>query len=159
LKNAKRELSAAQAAGLGTGGPADAQIEHSRSKARPAQRRDAPVTCAHCSRSVRRKSRQQRFCGRKCRVSAHRAKTAIRPLKIHSRYPHSGDETKVRKKAKDSNGLRDRFSRSTPRISGPASVIEAEVYAGRNWQRVVSSDGVEVEIAWLRPRALRETGE
>jgi hypothetical protein len=93
LKNARREPSAARAAGRGIGSPADAQVEHLRSKA---------------IRPVRRKSGQQRFCGRKCRVQ------------------------------------------------GPAHVIEAEVYGGRNWQRVVSSDGVVVEIARLRPRALKE---
>src|SRR5262249_16610532 len=101
---------------------------------RLAQRSDTPVICAHCSRSVRRKSRQQRFCARKCRVSAHREKTPVQPLK---NQPHS---------------------RSTPRNLW-ARVIEVELYGGRDWQRVVSSDGVVSWMTWLRPRPLGDTGE
>lgn len=119
-----------------------------------ARRRDEPVMCAHCQRTVRRKSRQQRFCSRRCRVSAHRAKAALEQIRIRPRYPHGLSETNARKKAGISNGLRERFSGSTPHIFGPARVIETEVYGGRNWRSVVSSDGVTVEIARLRPRAL-----
>lgn len=124
-----------------------------RSHNRIEPRRDAPVTCDHCGRTVRRKSRQQRFCSRRCRVSAHRAKAAVEPMKIRPRCPRSGDETHPVKNASNSSRLRGQFSGSTARIFGPAHVIGAEVFGRRNWQRVVSSDGVAVEIAQLRPRA------
>jgi hypothetical protein len=35
-------------------------------------RRDAPVKCSACGRTVRRKSRQQRYCSDRCRVYAQR---------------------------------------------------------------------------------------
>jgi hypothetical protein len=44
-------------------------------------RRDAPVKCSACGRTVRRKSRQQRYCSGRCRVYAQRenkARTAIK---------------------------------------------------------------------------------
>ena len=123
-------------------------------KNRLAPRRDQPVTCAHCGRMVRRKSRQQRFCGRRCRVSAHRAKLAVQPIKIDARYPRSGRETKPRKKANKSRQLRERLLRSTSRILAPADVIEIEVFGGLSWQRVVSSDGVVTEVAYLRKPTL-----
>jgi hypothetical protein len=44
-------------------------------------RRDAPVKCAACGRTVKRKSRQQRYCSDRCRDYARRennARTAIK---------------------------------------------------------------------------------
>ena len=44
-------------------------------------RRDVPVKCAACGRTVRRKSRQQRYCSDRCRDYARRenkARTAIK---------------------------------------------------------------------------------
>jgi hypothetical protein len=39
-------------------------------------RRDAPVKCAACGRTVRRKSRQQRYCSDRCRKFASRENAA-----------------------------------------------------------------------------------
>jgi hypothetical protein len=128
-----------------------AQVESAGSKLR---QRDKQVTCVHCGRTARRKSRHQTFCSRRCRVSAHRARMAIQPMKISPRYPHSGDETQARKNASIYSRLRKRFSGSTPRIFGPLHVIEAEVYGGRDWRREVSPDGVVVDVAWLQAPSL-----
>jgi hypothetical protein len=54
---------------------------------RLALRRDAPVVCPGCGRSVRRKARQQVYCSTRCRKRAHRAETAVQPTKIVPRYP------------------------------------------------------------------------
>jgi hypothetical protein len=133
--------------------PADLQTELLSSKrARLAQRRDQPVACERCGRTVRRKSRHQKFCSRRCRVSAHRAKTVAQPIKNRPRYPHTGDETKTSKIASNSSRLRKRFSGPTPHISGPQRVIDVEVYGGRTWQRVVSIDGVVCGVARLHKR-------
>jgi hypothetical protein len=123
-----------------------------------ARRRDEPVICANpkCGRTVRRRSRHQRYCSSRCRVSAHRAKKAVEPTKIVARYPRSGHETRPPKKAQDFNGLQDRFSRSTLRISGPRHVIEVEVFGGRVWQALVGPDGIAVQLSRLRQRALME---
>jgi hypothetical protein len=40
------------------------------------------------------------------------------------------------------------------RIIGPADVIEAECFGPGSWQPSISSDGVKIEIARLRQRAL-----
>jgi hypothetical protein len=40
------------------------------------------------------------------------------------------------------------------RILGPADVIEAEVFGRYSWAPAVSSDGVAIEVAQLRPRVL-----
>jgi hypothetical protein len=40
------------------------------------------------------------------------------------------------------------------RILAPRDIIEAECWGSHSWQSSVSSDGVKIEIARLRPRAL-----
>jgi hypothetical protein len=115
---------------------------------RLALHRDQPVTCAHCGRIVKRKSRHQKFCSNRCRVSAHRAEA----IKIHQCYPSSGAETKATKIASNSNCLHEQFSRSTAHISGPAHVIKIEVLDRHKWHGSVSPDGVPHWIAYLRPR-------
>ena len=42
-------------------------------------------------------------------------------------------------------------------VRAPRHVIEAEVFGGRIWRQIVSSDGVVCEVGTLRPRALRTT--
>jgi len=43
------------------------------------------------------------------------------------------------------------------KIRAPRHVIEAEVFGGRIWRQIVSSDGLVCEVGTLRPRALRTT--
>ena len=41
------------------------------------------------------------------------------------------------------------------KIRAPRHVIEAEVFGGRIWPPMISSDGVVCEVGTLRPRALQ----
>src|SRR5262245_57535812 len=43
-------------------------------------------------------------------------------------------------------------------VQAPSHVIEAEVFGGRAWRRIVSSDGVACEVGTLRKRTLVEGG-
>ncbi len=116
-------------------------------KSRLAHRRDQPVTCAHCGRTFKRKSRHQKFCRDGCRVSAHRAEAT----KNQQSYPSSGAETKATKIASNSSGLHERFSGSRAHISGPAHVIKIELLDRYKWHPSVSPDGVRVLVArWRR---------
>ena len=45
-------------------------------------------------------------------------------------------------------------AKSSARIVGPRSVIHAEIIAGREWQEVVSADGVKSYVSRLGKRAL-----
>lgn len=82
------------------------------------------VTCGHCGRTVQRQARQQLYCSLRCRVSAHRAKSALQ------------------------------FWGSTLRISRPRYVIEAEVFGDRSWQFMTSPGGITVEVSRLSTRAV-----
>jgi hypothetical protein len=131
------------------GDKADAVL--SQGKRRQA-RRDAPLKCAHCHRTVRRKSRHQRFCSRRCRVSAFRAKTTVHAPEKVPPYPPTGSRNAQDKKASNPNGLKRKISGSIPHILGPVHVIEAEVVAERDWRKVTSADGVDSFVAHLRKR-------
>jgi hypothetical protein len=119
---------------------------------RLASRRNAPVTCANCGRSVERYSRQQRFCSRRCRQAAHyvekvargdfSTRTVARP-------------TKPRKNDNKSKRLQWAIRQSGHRILAPTAVLAVEVF-DRDWQVAISSDGVAIEIGRLRARALVE---
>jgi hypothetical protein len=96
-----------------------------------ARRRDEPVTCAHCQRTVRRKSRQQRFCSLRRRVSAHRARTAVQPIKIRPRHPIAGRN----------NSVPNPKNRSEPRC--PTATSDKKSITGRDrltWRK----DGVRL---------------
>ena len=56
-------------------------------------RRDSPVKCAACGRTVRRKSRQQRYCSDRCRKFASRENAASQinaRTAIKNRAGHQG---------------------------------------------------------------------
>ena len=118
---------------------------------RPATtRRDAPVKCEACGRSVTRHSRQQRYCSDRCRDFARRennGRTAIKNsvLGLDTRKP-----TNPPKKVNGFNGLQAAKSGSTPRIHGPRHVIERELIAGCDWHEEISPDGVVVQVTQLR---------
>jgi hypothetical protein len=65
---------------------------------RLAARRDVPVVCPCCGRSVRRKARQQVYCSTRCRKRAHRSETAVQPTKIVPRHSPSGSGTTPKKR-------------------------------------------------------------
>jgi hypothetical protein len=121
---------------------------------RLAHRRDQAVLCDHCGRKVRRKSRHQRFCSRRCRVSAHRAKTFVQAIKKRRRYPPTGDETNASNIVSNSKRVPQRFLGSSPHIRGPKHVIEDEVVAGRDWRQVTSADGIASFVSHLHEPTL-----
>ena len=60
------------------------------------------------------------------------------------------------KKQRKPNALQGEKIRSTPRIVGPADVLAIAVLGGCPCQPQVGSDGIAVEVARLRARALVE---
>jgi hypothetical protein len=69
----------------------------------------------------------------------------------------TGAPTKRQKIHSNNNALQRAKIQSGTRILGPASVLAIEVF-GRAWQSRVSSGGVAIEVAQLRPRALVNWG-
>ena len=111
-------------------------------------RRDAPVVCARCGRSVPRQARQQKFCSAHCRELA----------KQRTRKAFLGQDTGVPPNPlKNVNGFK---SPPTPKsgssivLRAHRHVIEAEVFGGRAWRGIVSSSGVGCEVSTWRKRTL-----
>ena len=113
--------------------------------------------CAVCGHALVRKhtGRKPRFCSDRCRDRARKGrKSAFRGtvLGVGSHRPRYARNSDVNSKA------------CKPVFAGRGSVdprlwhtiIEVEVFAGRDWQKIISRDGVPSEIAVLRARALRE---
>jgi hypothetical protein len=93
----------------------------------------------------------RKYCGRKCSGDA-------------ARFPHVYDwnnshPTKSRANASCAQlaGLNLGNRGDLRGIVGPAHVIAAEVFGGRDWQPATSSGGVPIEIGRIRRRALVET--
>lgn len=111
--------------------------------------------CPVCERTVERQSRQQVYCSRKCMRKANYAKNAGLGLLL-------GQDTAVgpdpHKNSNENNILQWPKSRSSTcfrdGIVGPRRVTDVEVVAGREWQEVVSSDGVVCYVSRLAQRAL-----
>ena len=117
-----------------------------------ASRRDAPVVCRVCGRRVERAARQQLYCSRVCR---ERGKQRVRKASLGR---DTGAPPNPPKKLNGVNGLQGSKARSSPPPNLLREVIETEVFAGRAWRPVISSDGVSCEVSTLRPRALRNNG-
>jgi hypothetical protein len=119
------------------------------SSTRHTSRRDAPVLCP-CGRQVARHARQQRFCSTRCRQRAHyvekvargdfSARTVARP-------------TDPPKKDNKSNALQRAKTLSSKRIFAPAFVLAVEIF-DHPWKPAISSNGLPISIAPLRPRTL-----
>jgi hypothetical protein len=110
-------------------------------------RRDAPVKCAACGRTVRRKSRQQRYCSDRCRVYAQRenarsqinARTAIKHPVMGQ---DSGSVTNPPKKLCENNDLQGAKSGSSIPLNmlggyrwPKATRIEREI-----WRKIVRAE-------------------
>jgi len=109
-----------------------------------ALRRDAPVTCAGCGRQVQRQSRQQRFCSDRCRKTARPA-----------RDTEASKQNRLKRNSRTNPPkIINEISGAMGRISGPSHIIDAEVWAGREWHPAISSGGVSIEIGRLRTRTL-----
>ena len=129
---------------------------HDKPKPALASRRDAPVVCARCGRSVPRQARQQRFCSDRCRErnrEGERGKQRSRKALLRG---DTGAPRAPPKKANGFNVLSAPKSRSSIALQAPRHVIEAEIFGGRVWRSVVSSSGVVCEVGALRERALRD---
>jgi hypothetical protein len=113
--------------------------------------------CAVCSRTlvVKQTGRKRRFCSDHCRDRARQDRNyAFRGTVggLGSGVPrNAGNFLAI------SNGCK-------PVLAGRGyvnpqlwhAIVEVEVFAGRDWLEVVSTDGVRCLVAVLRPRALRE---
>jgi hypothetical protein len=69
----------------------------------------------------------------------------------------TGAPTKHPKNYSNNNALRGAKIQSSTRIVGPTRVLAIEVF-GHAWVLRTSSDGVTIEVAQLRPRALVSAG-
>jgi hypothetical protein len=117
-----------------------------------AARRDAPVLCRVCGRRVERAARQQLYCSRVCR---ERGKERVRKASLGG---DTGAPPNPPKKLNGTNGLQRSKSRSSTPQDLLREVIETEVFDGRSWRPVTSTDGVTCWVSALRPRALRANG-
>jgi hypothetical protein len=117
-----------------------------------ATRRDAPVLCRTCGRCVERAARQQVYCSRVCR---ERGKERVKKAFLGST---TGGPPNPPKKLNGANGLQGSKARSSTPQTLLREVIEIEVFAGRSWRLVTSTDGISCEVSTLRPRALRDNG-
>jgi hypothetical protein len=109
-----------------------------------ATRRDEPVVCATCEKTIERRMRGQKYCSRKCR---ERGRERCRKAFLG----HTACAPATPKKNRtDSNALAAAQRRGSHEICGPAKVIESECYAGREWKSVVSPDGVKTLVARWR---------
>jgi hypothetical protein len=111
--------------------------------------------CIVCEEPIERQTERQRICGRsRCRAELRRfPHLFVFPVKM-GRGSRNGFN---RARNAHSTGFKTALlPGATRRIYGPRRVIAAECFA-RNWQQVVSSDGVPIEVARLRPRALQDS--
>jgi hypothetical protein len=112
--------------------------------------RNAPVVCDGCGRKVQRRSRQQRYCSRRCRQRGNYSQKV-------ARGDFSGRTialpTNLIKKRHQINEVQRAKTLSSTRIIGPPQVIAIELF-DRLWESTVSPDGIVAEVSRLRPRAL-----
>jgi hypothetical protein len=105
-----------------------------------------PVICDNCGREVERQARQQRFCSARCKEAARGRRRSRKALLTRD----AGAPSHPLKKLNGFSALEGPESRS----SLVRTAIETEFFGGRTWRPAVSSGGVEVEVARIRPRAL-----
>jgi hypothetical protein len=124
-------------------------------------RRNEPVRCPICNRTVKRKSRQQVYCSPKCmRKGNYVRKAGLGQLvgqdtALIPNPPKKVSENNILQWPKWRSSILAKGLRSDG-IVGPRSVIQTEVIAGRKWEEVVSSSGVRSYISRLTRRALRD---
>jgi hypothetical protein len=94
-------------------------------------RRDAPVKCSACGRTVRRKSRQQRYCSDRCRVYAQRENKARTAIKNPVVGQDSGSVTNPPKKSCENNSLQGAKSGSS---------IPFNILGGYRWPNSIGVD-------------------
>jgi hypothetical protein len=114
--------------------------------------------CPICERTAERKSRTQVYCSAKCMRRANYGKPPAGALENGPRNPHSPHVLTPHKISNENNILQWPKTRSSlcfrDGIVGPPRVIHAAVIAGREWQEIVSSDGVKSYVSRVAKRAL-----
>jgi predicted nucleic acid-binding Zn ribbon protein len=105
--------------GTAIGAPYCAPCSHqqkavSATNARRATRRDSPVTCATCGKTVERRMRAQIYCSSRCR---DRGRQRVRKALLG---PDTRAPASRHKKPRAINGLRTEETRPSIGISGPA---------------------------------------
>jgi len=98
----------------------------------------------------------QEFCSQRCRQAALRGRQA---RVTHGMAHPTGAAEIIAVRPSPIAEVPVNTHASRPENQGgsaPSHVIEAEVFGGRTWRQVASSDGVVCEVGRLRPRALRE---
>ena len=86
-------------------------------------RRDAPVCCPSCGRTVRRKARKQLYCSTRCRKRAHYRKSVAEGKFNDPRYLGSGRGTMPPKTASKNNDLQPQKSGSSKFAKAPLDVL------------------------------------
>ena len=115
------------------------------------------ATCASCGRVLIAKhtGRKRHYCSDRCRDRARQDRAyAFRGTAIGagSRVPrNAGNSSNISKNCGQDFGGRASVDPQLWR-----AIVELEIFAGRDWRELVSSDGVRCEVTALRPRALRE---
>jgi endogenous inhibitor of DNA gyrase (YacG/DUF329 family) len=116
--------------------------------------RTRKLNCGSCGKPITHHAgRRPSYCSARCRIREF-GKGRSRKAFLGR---DTGAPTKRQKNHSDINFLQRPKIQSGTRILGPASVLVIEVF-GRAWQSRVSSDGVAIEVAQLRPRALVNWG-
>ena len=97
-----------------------------------AVRRNDPVRCPVCPRTVERRSRQQVYCSPRCRKRAGRGKSLSDVFKTPPRYSYSRHGTNPHKSASENNVLQRPKSQSSLFGKGPSEPdLEEEAGNGR----------------------------
>jgi hypothetical protein len=131
------------------------QVNSQPPKLAQAPRKNQSLRCPICEGTFRRRARQQRYCSPKCMRKANYVRRAGSGLLLGQ------DTALVRnppKSSHDFNELKRAKTRSSSSIIGPQKVIQAEIIAGREWQEVISANGVTSYVGRITGRALIEGG-
>ena len=129
------------------------QVPHRTSaKENQVRRAGNALRCQKCGKPLhaKRGSRRQLYCSYKCRDEARRSRNFA--ALACTRRGSQGIPRSVENQPLVSNGYKAYYVVRPPCIVGPALVIETEVIANRNWQSVVSPDGVTAQVARYRTR-------
>jgi hypothetical protein len=95
---------------------------------------------------------RRRFCSDRCRDAARRQRNHELFGVARGRRRGSSGVPRISKNNRVfSKGCKADFGGRGSGITGPASVIEAEVMAGRSWRQVQSPDGVTCWVAAVNP--------
>jgi hypothetical protein len=121
---------------------------------------DSLKTCASCGDVFVPRRPWQTFCSSGCRLDAFRRRAAGTSETYEMDRPTRAPEINaVASSPIAKTPVKPHFPNAFQRgVRTPRHVIETEVFGGRTWRQVVSSDGVVCEVGTLRKRTLVEGG-